>query len=154
MANLITPSLRSSLERLKHAGSINGLCLAWRRQVLVSLMPYEDFRVEQVIQILNDSRDHFQSAGGRLVDTLWMGYMDVHMLAVFADDVTLMALHTRPDESDFITGVLKTFLNDAQLVIGAALNPDNQPQISDGDDEESWLPQPPRLDPNETNVLA
>ncbi|WP_156345116.1 hypothetical protein [Verrucomicrobium spinosum] len=78
MANPITPSLRASLERLKHAGSVNGLCLSWRRQILVSLMPYEDFRVEQLVQVLNDGRDHFQSGGTRLVDSLWLGFPDVH----------------------------------------------------------------------------
>ena len=50
MATAITPSLRASLERLKHAGTVNGICLSWRRQVLVSLMPYEDFRLEQLVQ--------------------------------------------------------------------------------------------------------
>jgi len=153
MANVITPSLRANLERLKHAGTINGICLAWRRQVIINLMPFEDFRVEQVIQTLNDAREHFQSAGGRLVDSLWMGFMDIHALSVFADEITLVALHTRAEESDYLTGVLKTFLNDAQLLIGAALNPENYDTPEEGD-EESWLPQPPRTDPNQTNVMA
>ena len=32
MANAITPSLRASMERLKHAGAINGLCLRLARR--------------------------------------------------------------------------------------------------------------------------
>jgi hypothetical protein len=67
MATAITPSLRASLEKLKHAGAVNGLCLSWRRQVLVSLMPFEEFRVEQLVQTLNDAREHFQRDGTRLV---------------------------------------------------------------------------------------
>ncbi|WP_038171826.1 MULTISPECIES: hypothetical protein [unclassified Verrucomicrobium] len=153
MANPITPSLRASLERLKHAGSVNGLCLSWRRQILVSLMPYEDFRVEQLVQVLNDGRDHFQSGGTRLVDSLWLGFPDVHALVVFAGDISVVLLHTRQEEADFLTGVVKTFLNDAQLLVAAALSPSNGETVG-GDDEENWLPQPPRLDPNLTNVVS
>ena len=157
MANAITPSLRASLERLKHAGSINGLCLAWRRQILVSLMPFEDFRVEQVVQILNDARTHFQSAGGdRLIDSLWMGYLDVHALAVFADDISLIVLHTKPEESDYLTGIIKTFLSDSQLLVASALRDAanyTEPE-EEGKDGESGLPQPPAIDPHQTNVMA
>lgn len=150
MANAITPSLRASLERLKHAGAINGLCLAWRRQVLVSLMPYEDFRIEQVIQTLNDARDHFQSNGTRAVDSFWMGFLDVHVLAVFAGDICVIVLHTRQEESDYLTGVVKTFLNDAQLLIAAVLSPSN---VEGEGEEENWLPQPQALNPNQTHVM-
>lgn len=154
MANPITPSLRASLERMKHAGAVNGLCLAWRRQILVSLMPYEDFRVEQLVQTLNDGRDHFQSGGTRLVDSFWMGFPDVHALVVFAGDISLVILHTRQEEADFLTGVAKTFLNDAQLLVAAALGTGSGEGPGDGADEENWLPQPPRLDPNLTNVVS
>ena len=150
MAQAITPSLRASLERLKHAGAINGLCLAWRRQLLVSLMPYEDFRVEQVIQTLSDARDHFQSNGTRAMDSLWMGFLDVHALAVFAGDVTVVLLHTRQEESDYLTGVIKTFLNDTQLLIAAALSPTTNEESGESGD---WLPQPTTLNPNQTNVM-
>ena len=148
MGNVITPSLRASLERLKHAGAINGLCLAWRRQVLVSLMPYEDFRVEQVVQTLQDAREHFQSNGTRAIDSLWIGFLDVHALAVFVSDITIVVLHTRQEESDYITGVVKTFLNDAQLLIAAALSPSNTEE-----EGESWLPQPQPINPNQTNLM-
>lgn len=154
MANAITPSLRASMERIKHAGAINGLCLAWRRQVLVSLMPYEDFRIEQVVQTLNDARDHFQSNGTRTIDSLWMGFLDVHALAIFAGDISVIVLHTRQEESDYITGVVKTFLTDAQLVIAAALSPANQESDApEGQDEENWLPTPATLNPNQTNLV-
>jgi hypothetical protein len=155
MASAITPSLRASLERLKHAGAVNGLCLAWRRQILVSLMPYEDFRVEQLVQSLNDARDHFQSSGQRAIESLWMAYLDVHVLCVFDADCALIALHVRPEEADFLTGAAKTFLNDAQLLIAAALGSasDQEGEPNTEHNEESWLPQPPRLDPNQTNVI-
>ena len=149
MANPITPSLRAGMERLKHAGAVNGLCLAWRRQMLVSLMPFEDFRIEQVIQTLNDARDHFQSNGTRAVDSLWMGFLDVHVLAVYAGDISVILLHTRQEESDYLTGVVKTFLNDAQLLIAAALSPANQ----QGEGGENWLSQPAALNPNQTNMV-
>jgi len=157
MAVAITPSLRASLERLKHAGTVNGVCLSWRRQVLVNVMPFEDFRVEQLVQVLNDARDHFQGpAGERIIETLWMAYTDVHVLTVFAGECAVIMLHVRPEESDFLTGVAQTFLNDAQLMITAALNP---PIASDGDVEateaeevsQEWY-DTPRLDPDKTNV--
>ena len=154
MANAITPSLRASMERIKHAGAINGLCLAWRRQVLVSLMPYEDFRIEQVVQTLNDARDHFQSNGTRTIDSLWMGFLDVHALAIFAGDISVIVLHTRQEESDYITGVVKTFLTDAQLVIAAALSPANQESENpENAEDENWLPTPAALNPNQTNLV-
>ncbi len=151
MATAITPSLRASLERLKHAGAVNGLCLSWRRQVLVSLMPYEDFRVEQLVHNFIDARDHFQSNGGRSIDSLWMAFMDVHALCVYFGDCALIVMHTRPEEADFIAGVARTFLNDTQLLVAAALGPmNNQPESGEA---ESWLPQAPRIDPNQTNVI-
>ncbi len=153
MANAITPSLRASLERLKHAGAVNGICLSWRRQILVSLMPYEDFRVEQLIQVLNDARDHFQGSGGREISSLWMAYFDVHVLAVFSGECAVIFLHVRPEESDFLTGVAKTFLNDTQLLVAASLSPSTNLDAEEGAGEESWLPQPPRIDPNTTNVM-
>ncbi len=153
MSNAITPSLRANLERLKHAGAVNGICLAWRRQVLVSLMPYESFRVEQVVQVVNDAKDHFQSGGGRAMESLWIGFMDVHALAVFSGDITIIVLHVRQEESDYLTGVIRTFLNDAQLLVAAALGPIDDEIPNENGDDENWLPQPPNIDPNQTNVV-
>ncbi len=34
----------------------------------------------------------------------------------------MVLLHTRQEEADFLTGVVKTFLNDAQLLVAAALS--------------------------------
>ena len=152
MANAITPSLRASLEKLKHAGTVNGIALSWRRQALVSLMPFEDYRVEQLVHILSDAREHFQGAGGRAIDSFWMAFPDVHVLSVFSGDIGVIILHVRPEESDFLAGVARTFLNDAQLLVAAALNPAASNAEGEGQ-EESWLPQPPRLDPNTTNVM-
>lgn len=155
MASAITPSLRASLERLKHAGAVNGLCLAWRRQILVNLMPYEDFRVEQLVQTVNDARDHFQSSGQRQIESFWMAFLDVHALVIYSGDCALIILHIRPEEADFLTGAAKTFLHDAQLLIAAALGnaPSDETELPAEGSEESWLPQPPRLDPNQTNVI-
>jgi hypothetical protein len=153
MANAITPSLRASLERLKHAGTINGLALTWRRQTLVSLMPFEDYRVEQLVHVLSDAREHFQSSGGRTIGSFWMAFPDVHILSVFSGDVGLVMLHVRPEESDFLTGMAQTFLNDAQLLVAAALSPAATEEQSQGGEGDSWLPQPPRLDPNATNIM-
>jgi hypothetical protein len=153
MATAITPSLRASLERLKHAGTVNGVCLAWRRQVLVSLMPYEDFRTEQLVQVLNDARDHFQSSpGDRAIDSFWMAFMDVHVLSVFSGECAVIFLHVRPEEADFLTAAAKTFLHDTQLLVAAALSPSSEEHgEATGDGE--WLPQPPRIDPNQTNMI-
>ena len=153
MATAITPSLRASLEKLQHAGAVNGICLSWRRQVLVSLMPFEDYRVEQLIQILHDARDHFQnSPGGREIESFWMGYLDVHVLSVFSGECGVIFLHVRQEEAEFLTSVAQTFLNDAQLLIAAALGPAG-PEEGAGD-EENWLPEPPHIDPNQTNLVA
>lgn len=153
MANAITPSLRASLEKLKHAGTVNGLALSWRRQALVSLMPFEDYRVEQLIHILSDAREHFQGAGGRAMNSFWMAFADVHVLSVFSGDLGVVMLHVRPEESDFLTGVARTFLNDAQLLVAAALSPAAEAAPGTEGQEDSWLPQPPRLDPNATHVM-
>lgn len=162
MPKAITPSLRASLEKLKHAGSVNGICLAWRRQVLVSLMPFEDFRVEQVVQTVSDAREHFQSNGERQLDSLWMGFADVNAMAIFAGELTVIVLHSRPEESDFINGVIKTFLNDAQLTIASVLSPpapeekieeEETSTEEENDDLDGWLADTPEIDPNRTNLI-
>ena len=154
MATAITPSLRASLERLKHGGTVNGICLSWKRQVLVSLMPYEDFRVEQLVHVLNDARDHYQSSpGGRAIDSFWMAYLDVHLLAVFSGDCAVIILHVRPEESDFLAASAKTFLHDTQLLVAAALSPSPEGSGEIAGDG-GWLPQPPHLDPHQTNMMV
>ncbi len=122
MAATITPSLRSALERLKHAGAVNGLCLGWRRQVLVNLLPYEEFRAERVLHMLLDAHDHFKG-GGRKVESLWFGYEGVHLLAIFHGECVLIVLHSRASDVDFLNRAGMTFLEDGQLLVNAALNP-------------------------------
>ena len=114
MAATITPSLRSALERLKHAGSINGLLLGWRRQILINLLPYEDFRAERALHMLLDAGGHFSSGGDREVKSFWFGFEGVFALALFHGETTLLILHTQ---------AAATFLDDTQLLVDAVLNP-------------------------------
>lgn len=123
MPALITPSLRSSLERLKHGGAVNGILLGWRRQVLLNLLPYETFRAEKLLQTIHDARDHFGSGGDRLVQTFWFGYDTCHILVAFRGDSVLVILHTRAEEGDFLRRAAQTFLEDSQLLLDALLNP-------------------------------
>ncbi len=121
MATKIIPSLRAALERLKHAGSVNGLCLAWRRQVLINLLPFEKYRAERLVHALQEAREHF-AKGGHDVETFWFGFEGVYVLACFNADCALAVLHTRPVEGDFLAKAGATFLADAQLLIDATLN--------------------------------
>jgi hypothetical protein len=123
MAATITPSLRSSLERLKHAGSINGLLLGWRRQVLINLLPYEDFRAERALNMLLDAGGHFASGGDREMKSFWFGFEGVFALALFHGETTLLILHTQAAEVDFLRSAASTFLDDTQLLVDAVLNP-------------------------------
>ena len=122
MAVKIAPSLRSALERLKHAGAVNGICLAWRRQVLINLLPYEDFRADKLMHALHDAHEHF-AGGGHEVQTFWFGFEGVHLLALRRGDCSLIVLHARAFEADFIAGAAEVLLDDCQLLIDAALNP-------------------------------
>jgi len=122
MAVKISPSLRSALERLNHAGAVNGICLAWRRQVLVNLLPFEDFRAENLVHAVHDAHEHF-AGGGREVKTFWFGFEGVHVLATRRGDCSLMVLHSRAVEADFIAKTAEVLLEDCQLLIDAALNP-------------------------------
>jgi len=123
MAAIITPSLRSALERLKHGGAVNGLLLGWRRQVLLNLLPFEEFRAERLLQSVHDAHDHFNSGGDRAVQTFWFGYDACHALVCFRQDCTLIILHTRAEEGDFLRRAAETFLEDSQLLLDALLNP-------------------------------
>ncbi len=123
MAASITPSLRSALERLKHAGSINGLLLCWRRQMLINLLPFEEFRAERLLQVVHDARAHFASGGDRDVGTFWFGYEGVFVLAVFRGECLLITLHTHAAEVDFLRRTSLTFLDDTQLLVEALLQP-------------------------------
>jgi hypothetical protein len=122
MAAVITPSLRAALERLKHAGAINGLALSWRRDLLLNLMPFEAFRVEKVLDVLDTGRDHFKGSE-REVDTLWFGLDEVFLLSVQFKECQLLVLHTRADEVDFIRAAAMTLLEDSQLLIASILKP-------------------------------
>lgn len=123
MAATITPSLRSALERLKHAGSINGLLLGWRRQILINLLPYEDFRAERALHMLLDAGGHFASGGDREMKSFWFGFEGVFALALFHGETTLLILHTQAAEVDFLRSAAATFLDDTQLLVDAVLNP-------------------------------
>lgn len=123
MAATITPSLRSALERLKHAGSVNGLLLGWRRQILVNLLPFEEFRAERLLHTLHDARAHFVSGGDRDVHTFWFGFEGVFFLALFKGECLLVTLHTHAAEVDFLRRACLTFLDDTQLLVDALLNP-------------------------------
>lgn len=123
MAAIITPSLRAALERLKHGGSVNGILLGWRRQILLNLLPYEEFRAERLLQSVHDARDHFSSGGDRDVQTFWFGYEACHVLVSLRHECTLVILHTRAEESDFLKTASETFLEDCQLLLDSILNP-------------------------------
>lgn len=149
MAARITPSLRAAIERLKHAGAVNGLCLGWRRQVLVNLLPFGEFRAERVLHMLADAREHFTGAG-RAVQTLWLGFEGVHVLAVFDGDCTLVILHTRASDVDFLAHAGLTCLADGHVLIHAALNP----SPSDGDDTQPIGPEDTAIGSGgQTNVI-
>ena len=122
MAVKIAQSLRSALERMKNAGAVNGVCLSWRRQVLVNLLPYEDFRAENLVHAVNEAHDHF-ATGGHEVKTFWFGFEGVHLLAVKSGECALLVLHSRAVEADFIASAAAVMLDDCQLLMDAALNP-------------------------------
>ncbi|MBE2285146.1 MAG: hypothetical protein IAE77_16925 [Prosthecobacter sp.] len=130
MAASITPSLRSALERLKHAGSVNGLLLCWRRQILINLLPFEEFRAERLLQVIHDARAHFASGGDRDVTTFWFGYEGVFILALFHGECLLVTLHTHASEVDFLRRAGLTFLDDTQLLVQTLLQPSPDDEIS------------------------
>ena len=130
MPTSINPSLRAAIERLKHAGSISGVGLGWRRQVLLNMTPYEDYRLERVLGTLGDAREHFRSSD-REVDTFWFGFDGVFVLALSFKDCTLVLLHTRAHEVDFLKSAALTLLDDCQLLVTALLNPSEGPDGGD-----------------------
>lgn len=156
MAATITPSLRSALERLKHAGSVNGLLLGWRRQILVNLLPFEEFRAERLLHVLHDAQAHFASGGDRNVKTFWFGYEGVFALALFHGECLLVVLHTHAAEVDFLRRAGLTFLDDTQLLVDTVLHPSPDDEISReetqplGDLSEMDLPYRPS---GQTNVI-
>ena len=118
----ITPPLRAAVERLKHAASINGICFGWRRQVLLNLTPYQDFRVDRLLDLFHDARAHFAKAD-REVDTLWFGFDGIYLLALASRECSLLLLHSRSHEVDFIKKAALTMLDDCQLLLDSVLNP-------------------------------
>jgi len=123
MAVTITPSLRSALERLKHGGCVNGLLLGWRRQLLINLLPFEEFRAERLLQAAHDAHAHFASGGDRDVKSFWFGYEGVFVLALLQGECMLIMLHTHASEVDFLRRAGLTFLDDTQLLVDALLHP-------------------------------
>ena len=123
MSANITPALRSALERLRNGGAVNGLLLGWRRQVLIHALPFEEFRAEKLLQAVHDMRDHFSSGGDRLPHTFWFGFETCHALVVYRGECSLIILHTRAEEGDFLRRCAQTSLEDCQLLIDELLNP-------------------------------
>lgn len=121
MATKIIPSLRSALERLRNGGSVNGLCLGWRRQVLINLLPFEGFRAEKLVHVMQEAREHF-GTGGREIETFWFGFEGIYVLVCFHGDCSLAVLHSRSVEADFLAHSAKVFLADSQLLVDAVLN--------------------------------
>ncbi len=124
------------MERLKHAGSVNGLLLCWRRQILINLLPFEEYRSERLLQVLSDARSHFASGGDRDVKTFWFAYEGVFVLALFEGECLLVFLHSHASEVDFLRRVGLTFLDDTQLLIQALL----QPAPADDDSRQETQP--------------
>ncbi len=148
MSAQISPSLRSAMERLKNGGAVNGMLLGWRRQTLLNLLPYEDFRAEKLLLAVHDAHDHFGSGGDRYVQTFWFGYDTCHALVVFRGDCVLVILHTRAEEADFLRRAAQTFLDDSQLLIDALLNP------SAVDGGETQLISDDDTGPHHTNLIT
>ena len=123
MSANITPSLRSALERLRHGGAVNGILLGWRRQVLINALPFEEFRAEKLLRATHDLRDHFSSGGDRLAHTFWFGFDSCHALVIHRGECTLVILHVRAEEADFLRRAGQTFLDDCQLLIEGLLMP-------------------------------
>lgn len=130
----INPSLRAAVERLKHAGSISGVCFGWRRQSLINLTPYQDFRVDHIFDVLYDTKEHFGKAN-REVDTFWYGFDGVFMLAMIRGDTSVLVLHTRAHEVDFLKQAAYTMLEDCQTMVSTLLGTnENEPPPSPNDD--------------------
>ncbi len=129
MAATITPSLRAALERLRNGGAVNGILLGWRRQVLINMLPYEDFRADRLLQAVHEGQDHFASGGDRLVQTFWFGYEACHALVTFHRDCALVILHARAEEGDFLRRAALTLLEDCQILIDDLLTaPEEAPE--------------------------
>ena len=114
-------TLRSMLERLRNAGAVNGFLLGWRRQMVANGLPFSEGRAERLLQEALDARAHFGSGGDREIKTLWFGYDTVHVLTLFWREVTLVILHARADEVDFLRRAGQTCLEDAQWLIETVL---------------------------------
>jgi hypothetical protein len=123
MSANIAPSLRSALERLRNGGSVNGLLLGWRRQVIVNALPFEPYRAEKLLLSISDMRDHFRSGGDRLPNVFWFGFETCYALVIYRGECVLVILHTRAEEADFLRRTGETFLEDSQLLIDGLLNP-------------------------------
>ena len=106
---------------------MNGLLLGWRRQILINLLPYEDFRAERALHMLLDAGGHFSSGGDREVKSYWFGFEGVFALALFHGESTLLILHTQAAEVDFLRSAATTFLDDTQLLVESVLQPGEEP---------------------------
>jgi hypothetical protein len=126
----ITPSLRSALERLRNGGAVNGILLGWRRQVLINALPFEEFRAEKLLLATHDLRDHFSSGGDRLAHTFWFGFDSCHALVIYRGECTLVILHVRAEEADFLRRAGQAFLDDCQLLIEGLLTPSTAGEVS------------------------
>ena len=118
-------SIQGPLTALRNAGTVSGVCLVRRNEVVVNLFPFSESRVSEVISLIDDIV-LFLAGKGRQVDQLCFGYDGGNLVIVTDDDYRLIVMHTHPDEIDFIAKAARAFLIDFQVGLFAEqLNGEN-----------------------------
>ena len=111
-------SIGGPLEALRHAGTITGLCLAQRNEVIENHFSMPDSNLTNLVSVVDDILTYFDGEG-RNVDQMAFGY-DAGKVVIISDgDYRIIVTHQIAEEIDFIAKASRAFLIDYQLGVHA-----------------------------------
>lgn len=141
-------TIQSSLDALKSAGSVFGVILSQKNEVIYSDVPFSGDRVAHVVKVLDDIGFYFKKES-RIVDQLAFGYDGGSLVIVIDEPYRIIICHSQQDEIDFIAKAAKSFLIDYQMGLFAA---EFEKVLNQQGALETVSPEPKKITPEEVRA--
>lgn len=108
----MTPeTFAATLGALRHAGSVYGLVLSRRREVLYQDAPCGEARATELAALLDEISCYFEQER-RSPDQLFFGYDGGQLLILLLGEFRMVVFHREPGEVDFVARAGRAFLKD------------------------------------------
>lgn len=101
------------------SGTVRGVCVLKRGEVIFERFPYSASRLVKVCRVVEGLSKEFRNQG-RSVDQMAFGYDGGNLLAVSVKDYRLIVMHLMNDEIDFLATAGRAHLEDYIAADGGA----------------------------------